>query len=142
FAGMVAVAFALAMALGAMEGRRVNAKEIGFAATVVPADTTVTIEGGKVAPWRAMVSWPGVVLAVVGLGSLGAAGVRARGETERLQAGGLRERGLRAAGEVLVCAGVLAQRMGAVGFYLVVAGAVLVCVVLPGIGRAWRGWRG
>ena len=130
-AGAVAVVFALAMALEAFESRRPNASTVEYAATVVPADTAVVIEVANVAPWRAMISWPGVAAAVAGLVLLGAGLVS-------VNRNGM---WIAAAGGVLLCAGVLAQRFGAVGFFLLIAAAVFLFGILPGLRRAWSGWR-
>ncbi|MDF3058925.1 MAG: hypothetical protein K0R17_3140 [Rariglobus sp.] len=130
-AGAVAVVFALGMALEAAGSRRVNLGHVDYAATVVPADTAVTIEVANVESWRAMVSWPGVAAAAVGLLLLGASLLRGR------FSGGL----FAAAGGVLLSLGLLAQRLGAVGFFVMIAAAVFLFGLLPGLRRSWRAWR-
>lgn len=132
-AGMIAVGFALSMALESAGRRRVNLEEINYAATVVPADTAVVIEVANVAVWRAMVSGWGVVAAVAGVALLGAAWVRGRGHHNAAW--------IAAAGAVLLSFGVLAQRLGAPVFFLMIALAVLVLGIGPGLRRSWNAWR-
>jgi hypothetical protein len=149
-AGAITVAFALSMALEAAGRRRINVGHIDYAATVVPADTTVTMEVANVAVWRAMISGWGVAAAVVGavmiaavvfkVGAgkvLGGEFVGGKSFSVRLQAGGLHA----AVGAVLLSLGVLAQRFGAVGFFLMIAAAMFLCGIVPGLRRSWRAWR-
>lgn len=147
-AGAVAAVFALAMALEALRVRQINRSEGNYAATVVPADTVVTIEVANQAVWRAMVSDWGVAAAAAGAVLLIAAWLmsrfvgreqaRAEGGSKRLQAGGL----LAAVGGVLLSYGVLAQRFGAAGFFLMIAAAVFVLAIVPGVRRWWRARQG
>lgn len=132
-AGVVAVLVALAMALESAGNRRVNLAEINYAATVVPADTAVVIQVANVAVWRAMMSGWGMVVAAAGVVLLGAAWMRGRGHRNTAW--------IAAAGAVLLSFGVLAQRLGAPVFFLMIALAVLVFGIGPGVRRSWNAWR-
>ena len=132
-AGVIAVAMALAMALESAGNRRVNLEEINYAATVVPADTAVVIEVANVAAWRAMISVWGVAAALVGVVLLGAAWVLGRDDRNASW--------MAAGGAVLLGFGVLAQRLGAPVFFLMIALAVLVFGIGPGVRRSWNAWR-
>ncbi len=146
-AGALAVVFALAMAIQAASSRRINTSHVDYAATVVPADTAVTIEVANTVAWRAMISGWGVAAVIVGaillIASLlrgrfaGREFARAGSIAERLQAGGLPAM----LGAALIVGGVLAQRFGAVGFFLLIAAVVFLFGILPGLGRSWRAWR-
>ncbi|MFA6960703.1 MAG: hypothetical protein WC205_08140 [Opitutaceae bacterium] len=129
-AGAVAVAFALALALQSAGQRRANLGHIDYATTVVPADTAVSIQVGNVAVWQAMISGLGVAVAAGGGLLLGAALVR----------GGRNARWFAATGGVLLADGVLAQRLGAPVFFLMIALAVLIFGIAPGLRRAWAAW--
>lgn len=108
--------------------RRVNAREVTFAATVVPAGEAVTVELANVPEWRAMVVGWGVATAVAGAGMIVAAGRR------RWRRG---SEAWKVAGVMALAAGVLAQRGGAVGFFVVLGAGLLVRTFLPAVAE-WR----
>ena len=128
-AGGVATLFALTLVLESANQRRHNTAAIEYAATVVPADTAVTMLVGNVEAWRAMVSMGGVGAGLAGMVLLGGALLR-RGGTWMAVAGG-----------VLLCGGVLAQRGGAPGFFALVALALFAGGIVPGLRRSWSSWR-
>ncbi len=129
----VAVVSALMLANQAMQARHVNLSESNYAATVVPIDTAVTIDVANVAVWRAMVLGWGAAAAGVGV-VLVIASLLTGNRSVAVVTG--------AAGGVLLSLGVLAQRFGAVGFFLMIAVAVCLFGILPGLRRWWRAWRG
>ena len=113
---------ALLIAAGATVNRRPNLQELTYAATMVPAEETVTISVANVNPWLAMVSWWGVV--AVGAGTAVAAIARRRKFAAAL-----------AAGVALVAAGLLAQHGGAILFHGFGALAVWLLLFVPTLGR-------
>ncbi|MBW8781884.1 MAG: hypothetical protein JF599_08355 [Verrucomicrobia bacterium] len=133
-AGVIAVCFALALAGEALLQRRVNLRELSYASTVVPAGGKVEITVANVMAWQPMVSWPGVAAGVAGLVMGVAAFVRGRR--------GVSGQSLMAvAGAMLLGLGLLAQRGGAAPFFAVIAGAIFLCLIIPGVADAWRAWR-
>lgn len=125
----LAAGLAFMLALDAFANRRVNLAELTYAATMMPTGEQVSINVGNVALWRAMISWWGVGAAVVGIAGLVAA---------RL----LRSRLIVIGAVVFLGAGVLAQRPGAVAFFLIVALLAFLLLFIPGILRLIRLWRG
>ena len=113
---------ALLIAAGATVNRRPNLQELTYAATMVPAEETVTISVANVNPWLAMVSWWGVVAVVAGTAV--AAIARRRKFAAAL-----------AAGVALVAAGLLAQHGGAILFHGFGALAVWLLLFVPTLGR-------
>ncbi len=138
----IAVFLALSLMLDAAVHRRVNRQEIAYAATVVPADGSVSIDVGNVAAWRAMISWWGVAALLAGAACFVAPWVRGRrGAEESGRRPDLLWRSLPALGVMLLGFGVLMQRLGAVAFFGAVAFAVLLTMILPGLGRSWHAWQ-
>jgi len=127
-AGAAAAVFALTLAFQATRIRQINLSEGNYAATVVPADTAVTIEVANQAVWRAMISDWGVAAAAVGVVLL-IASLPRWNRCARVTV---------ALGGVLLSFGVLAQRFGAVGFFLMIAAVVLALGIVPGLRRWWR----
>ncbi len=115
---------ALNLSRAAIRERRPNVAKLTYAFTVVPAGETVTIHVANVTARRAMLSYWGLAAGMAGIGLLGFAGVRV-----------LRGSGRRGwpipAGALLLATGILAQRGGAVVFFLLVAALVLLTLVLP-----------
>ena len=126
----LAVCFSLSLAVEALANRRPNLPDVNYAASVVPTDAIISIEVGNVVPWRAMLSGWGLAAAVLGVAGLVVG--RGRSGVARLAS---------VSGLVLFSGGLLAQRLGAVWFFLAVAVGVLLFLFLPGAGRAWRTWR-
>jgi hypothetical protein len=130
-ASLLALVLAVDLAGEAAVHRRVNAGQVDLAATMVPGDGVVSIEVANLAPWRAMVSWWGLAAAAGGVAALIAS-------ARRDAAGaGL----LAAAGAMLLSLGLLAQRSGAVPFFLLIAISAFPLLILPGMQRAWSAWR-
>lgn len=130
--GLVACGIVAAMAgllaVEAMASRRVNLMELTYAATMMPTGEQVSIQVGNVPTWRAMISWWGAGALIAGIGAL----VVARLLASRVAA---------ALGVVLICGGLLAQRLGAAPFFGAVGAIVFLLLVIPGIIRLIRHWR-
>jgi hypothetical protein len=114
----------LIIAVGGMVERRVNLRELTYAATMVPAEESVTITVANLHPWLAMASGWGV--AAIMVGAIVTELSRCRGFAVALSGG-----------VVLVASGLLAQHGGAVLFYASAALAVWVWLFVPGASR-WR----
>ena len=139
-AGGAATLLAGGLAAEALTHRRVNLAELTLAATVVPAEGTVAVTVGNLAPWRAMLSVVGALALAAGLALVAGAWTRRPrgGEPGRGFAGAL------AAGLALGAGGLLAQRGGAVAFFVLLAAGSLFGLVAPGVLKAreaWRSWR-
>jgi len=120
----IVVLSALNLAVASAKNRRHNVAKLAYSATVVPTGETVTIQLGNVSARQAMVSTWGVITGLAGLGLLGFAAVRVRWGSGR--------RGWQVpAGAVLLAIGILAQRGGAVAFFLLMAIGVFVVLLLP-----------
>jgi len=115
---------ALLVAASATVGRRPNLSQLTYAATMVPAEESVTITVANVSPWLAMVSWWGVAAFLVGVAV--AVIAHRRGFVTAL-----------ASGVALSAAGLLAQHGGAVLFYGAAAVAVWLMLFVP----TWGQWR-
>ncbi len=138
----LAVFCSLSLALDAAANRRPNLEEINYAATVVPAEGAVSIEVGNVVAWRAMISWWGAAAVVLAAGCFLAARVRSANQSdEAARNSGLLSRLLPVGGVMLLSFGLLAQRMGAVWFFLTVAAAAFLLLFIPGVRRTWRAGR-
>jgi hypothetical protein len=131
-AATVALWFAIALANDAASHRLVNRGVLTFAAMVVPPNGPITISLDNVSVWRAMVSWLGVLVALAGLATLA---------LRCLFADAAGQLGLSAVGAVLLSAGLLAQRGGAIAFFWAVAVAIGLIMVLPGLTRLGRWFR-
>jgi hypothetical protein len=117
--------------------RRVNVRELTFAATMVPPGETVSLELANVPVWRAMIVGWGVVAVMAGI-ALMILGRRMRGREGPLAHA--RSYGimmLPVIGVALIAAGLLAQRGGAVLFFAVTGTTVLGRVFVPGLVQ-WR----
>jgi hypothetical protein len=127
----IATFLALRLAGNAMFERRVNLRELTYAATMVPAGESVSIQVGNVSEWRAMISWWGIAAVLAGAGLLTAAFVPS-----------LRRQGgaplIISAAVALLSLGLLAQRGGAVLFFAAVAAAVFLLMFVPGVIRSGR----
>src|SRR5690606_10665863 len=128
------------MAWESAESRRVNMQQVEYASTVVPADTAVSVRVDNVPAWRAMVSWPGMAVAVIGVVLL-LAGTRLVGNVIGINDRAFRVRPsvVRGFGCGLFVFGVLSQRLGAPIFFLLVAGVLFFFGIVPAL---WRGWQG
>lgn len=133
--GVAAVGLAGLLASSALNARRVNLRELTFAATMVPADEAVTVEVENVPGWRAMMVEWGVVAAAAGVG-LSLLGARRRGAGR-----GYASTSTMVGSLVLVAAGLLAQHGGATLFFGAVCVGVCVRVLIPGV-MAWQRGRG
>jgi hypothetical protein len=127
-AGALAVFCALVLAVNTLAHRRVNLGELSYASTVVPAGGTVSITVANVMAWQPMISWLGVAAGVAGLALCVLAFVR-------------KQSGAAAAGAMLLCLGILAQRGGATLFFVCVAAGIFFLLIVPGVRDAWRAWR-
>ena len=120
----IVVLFALNLAVAATKNRRQNVANLVYSATVVPAGETVTIQLANVGERQAMVSTWGVVAGLAGVGLLGFAAFRVKWGNGR--------RGWQVpAGAALLAIGILAQRGGAVAFFLLLATGVFLVLLLP-----------
>lgn len=124
-AGIVALS-ACNLAMAAANERRVNRAKHTYAAAIVPAGENITIALGNMGARRAMISGWGVAAGAAGLVLLAGAFVGRRGV---LRVGG---------GVVLVATGLLAQRGGAIAFFLVLAVTVGGALLVPAILRLFR----
>lgn len=128
----IAVLFASTLALKAASSRRINQTQVNYAAMVVPADTTLTVAVDNLPTWRALTSIVGAAAVMAGVALLVVVGLRGRRAGFTFYWAGA---------VVLIAAGVLAQRGGAIGFFILIALALGAFGVLPGLGRGWRAWR-
>ncbi|MDG2124902.1 MAG: hypothetical protein P8J87_14465, partial [Verrucomicrobiales bacterium] len=145
---VLAVLGSVILAIEAGEERRVNVATLEFVAPVVGAGQPVTVGLKNVAMWEAMVSWPGAVLVVIGLWLIVAVRlwkVPCGEEITKGLPGGLSEGGGRflfcALGWLLVSAGLLAQRGGAVLFFVTAGVFLVVVVILPLLRSAGANWK-
>ncbi|HVS54595.1 MAG TPA: hypothetical protein VHD62_19725 [Opitutaceae bacterium] len=127
---LVVTCDALGLAVKAALNRRVNLRELTYAATVVPAGETLSLDVANVGESRALLVGWGAVAAVAGAALLTArAWPRSRsGRGARL---------LRVAGVVLLAGGLLAQRGGAVLFFGALGAVVFGVIYVPAVLR-WR----
>ncbi|CAN5578518.1 hypothetical protein BH09VER1_BH09VER1_32070 [soil metagenome] len=124
--GGVALA-ALNLALAATQERRPNLAKVSYAATVVPAGESVTVRMDNVGSRQAMISPWGIAAAVSGIALLGLAILRIWSGAWQIPAGAL-----------LLASGILAQRGGAVVFFLLMALGVFAGLLLPAFIRWMR----
>ena len=129
--GMAALLLALAFAGAAVSERNVNSRTLTYAATMVPAGETVTIDVANLPAWRAMISWWGVAAGAAGAVLLGYALLVLLTHRER-------KAGLVALGAVLLSLGLLAQAGGAILFFAAAAAGVFFLIIIPGF-RRWAG---
>jgi hypothetical protein len=122
-AGAVVLA-ALNLTVSAASDRRHNLAKLTYAAAVVPAGEAVTIQVANSGARAAMISMWGLLAAAAGAALLGLAAIRAWWGNGR---GGWRA----PAGALLLASGVLAQRGGAIAFFLLVALGVFALLMLP-----------
>ncbi|MGH8046917.1 MAG: hypothetical protein ACREKL_06695 [Chthoniobacterales bacterium] len=122
---------AVRLALMAATERHVNMDTLTCSATVVPAGETVTVLLANLPAWRAMISFWGVSAGVAGIALLGIGALRA-------WRGGARAGWQIPAGAVLISAGVLAQRGGAILFFQMLAGGVFFVLLVPMLIRWFR----
>lgn len=102
------------------EERRVNQRFVEITAQVVSPDSPVQVTLRNISPWKAMVSWFGVIAAVAGsVVFLGSLLVKKWGH--------LWLRGLAVAA---IAGGVLAQRGGGVVFFILIASAALLLLII------------
>jgi hypothetical protein len=124
-----AILIACSMAIHAFAERRVNATTLTYAATVVPAGETVTINVANLPEWRAMISWWGVAEGLAGAALAGYALLGLLGMSQR-------RTGFAALGAMLLSLGLLAQAGGAVLFFAAAAAGVFLFLLVPGF-RRW-----
>jgi len=129
-AGGVTLA-ALHLTLNAAQERRPNVAKLAYAAAVVPVGETVTVSLGNVGAKWAMISPWGVAAAAAGLFLLGFAMLQTGPEAKR-------PGWPLPAGVILLAAGLLAQRGGAIAFFLLIALSVLCGMVVPHFVRWMR----
>jgi hypothetical protein len=124
----VAILIALDLAGSALSERRVNSHTLTYAATVIPAGETVTINLANLPEWRAMISWTGGVACVVGVALLAHALLC-------LFSAGEKKSVFVATGTVLLSLSLLAQHGGAILFFAAAAAAVFFVMVIPALRR-------
>ncbi|MEO6003764.1 MAG: hypothetical protein ABIZ04_09815 [Opitutus sp.] len=115
----VAAILAVALALQAFSQRRMYAGELEYAATIMPTSEALVVHVANLPMWRAMISWTGLGAIIAGVVCLVAARRRAPV--------------LALVGAVALSGGILAQRLGAVPFLIVVFGVVILRLLIPGI---------
>ncbi len=113
---------ALFLAASSLVERRPNHQTLTYAATMVPAEESVTITVSNLHPLLALFSWWGVAALALGVAVIVVAALRRSGI------------GL-AAGVVLTAAGLLAQHGGAALFYAGAGLAVWLLFLVPAWGR-------
>ncbi len=126
--GCLLVLWSVFLAMAAGETRRANDSVVEFTAPVAAAGESVAVTVRNLPAWQAMISWPGVLLAAAGLAIL--VFLRRFPERERVR--------LAVLAAVLLGAGLLWQRGGAILFFTALALALTVFLVIPG----WRSWLG
>ncbi|MGB0775448.1 MAG: hypothetical protein ACPGUY_06350, partial [Akkermansiaceae bacterium] len=120
---VMVAALSISQAIDIWEGRRVNERFINITAPVVAPDTPVNVVVENVSPWQAMVSWLGVVVAIVGGVALLASLVMKNFKPLGLNL-------LCGVGAALIAAGVLAQHGGGAFFYTMIAALALLLLIL------------
>jgi len=127
----VATFLALVLAGGALAERRPNLGELTFAATMTPPGESVAIELGNTSPGAAMLAGWGLVALAAGALLAAATLVPALRRTapRPLVAG---------VAAILLAAGMLAQRGGALPFFAAAAAAIFLLMFVPGVIRAGR----
>ncbi len=144
----------LVLTLHAISDRQANVGELAYAATMVPAGETVSVQVANLVAWRALISWRGIAAALAGMALLLAAigrsrsirsvgpdlasgaespSIPARSRGPALPA----TRGMLAGGLVLLSTGLLAQHGGAALFFFVIGVAMLTFIIVLGVSR-WR----
>ncbi|HEX2855447.1 MAG TPA: hypothetical protein VHO24_19585 [Opitutaceae bacterium] len=130
--GLAACAIAAIMtallSFEALSSRRVNLMELTYAATMMPTGEQISIQVGNIPEWRAMISWWGVGALAAGIAAL----IAARLLASRIAA---------AVGLVLVCGGILQQRLGAAPFFAGTTAVIFFLMVVPAVIRLFRHWR-
>ncbi len=124
---MAAFVVAVNMAMNALAHRRVNSHAVAYAATMIPSGETVTINVANLPPWRAMISWWGVVAVLFAAALLVRAALFLRRAGEKRIGSGV-------VGAVLLSAGLLAQRGGAIAFFGAAAAGIFIVLGIPAIG--------
>ena len=130
-AAALVVIVAVHLARTSVTDRRVNKDTLAYSAPVVPAGDTVTIRVANVVAWHAMISGWGISAGVAGVALLGIGALRAwRG---RARVGWPVP-----AGAALCTLGILAQRGGAIAFFLLMAAGVFFLLLIPALIRWLR----
>ncbi|WP_035603756.1 hypothetical protein [Haloferula sp. BvORR071] len=119
---VVAVVGSFGLAMRAFHERRVNLGTLEFAMPAVPTSEPLSIELRNVAPWVALINGWGIFFILAGIALLVFAFMRSRHAAYSVP-GGL----------ALIAFGVLAQRMGAVPFFVGFGVVLLLVKVLPGL---------
>ncbi len=136
---LLSVGGALMLMVTATANRRPNLAEHTYAATMVPAEETVSVHVANVSPWRAMIVPSGVIVAVLGGGILVASVLRNRRASAEAARRGLlavpvgMDRWLPVLGAMVLAAGWLAQRGGAAVFFGGLAASLFFGVLLRGV---------
>ena len=112
--------WALILASRALTGRRVNSGSLEFAMPVMPPAEVITVQVGNVAPWLAMLSAGGLLLALLGVGAIIHGFIHTKWSSWSMPAG-----------IALVALGLLMQRMGAVAFFGCLGTVLLLGKALP-----------
>ena len=128
--GVAAICAALMNAGDALVSQRRNVQDLTYAATMVPANEDVVIQLANVRDWRAMIVWWGAFAAVAGIVLLIVSALPSRRQ------GGLNAL-LSSLAMVILSIGLLAQRGGAVFFYIGTALAVFLFLIVPVVLR-WK----
>jgi len=128
FLGLVvllgAIGISLFLAVEAESNRKVNLSTLDFVAPVIEPGEVVSLELRDVAPWQALVSMPGLIAVLVGLGLLVLSFIAKPMRLLALPAW------------CLIAGGLLAQHGGAIPFFVALAIFILLHVVFP-TARQW-----
>jgi hypothetical protein len=115
------------LAWQALHDRRVNIATLEYLAPVVPAEKQLVLELGNIPAWQAMLSVPGILLLLAGVGLAGYA-LWTRKHVALSVTGGI----------ALIGLGLLAQRFGAVLFFGGLGAVLLLGKGLPGLAGLFR----
>ncbi|MBT8036636.1 MAG: hypothetical protein KJO21_03735 [Verrucomicrobiae bacterium] len=131
---LVVIIISVALAGEVQSERRVNQRFLEITAQIVSVDSPVNITLNNIAPWQAMVSWMGIIIAAVGaVAVIGSLLVKKWSQ--------FWVRGLAVAA---MAGGVLAQRGGGIVFFYLLAIIALILLLLAVVKSVnhWNRWMG
>jgi len=131
--GVAAIVLAGGLTVQSAVERRANKQSFTAVDSVSAPDQVFRLTLENIAPWEAMLSWGGVVSAVLGSGCL------VRVFLKKKKSGSVPARLWQLGGWSLLMGGLLAQRMGAVPFFFVTVVLLFFYLTLPEVKRLWSG---